>query len=119
MIRQPTDISIYFPTHQLTPSHIRIPFFKNFFFPLINLPPHTVYYQKIQKFYFSVLTSQCFVFCLLSSRQYLHPSPSLCKLDKILSFTVSPKSRGYLIPVQKAGFNTKHEHSVIFSLSQA
>ena len=69
MIRQPTDISIYFPTHQLTPSHTRIPFFKKiFFFSLINLPPHTVYYQKIQKFYFfsshfSVFCVLCFVFC--------------------------------------------------------
>ena len=64
MIRQPTDISIYFPTNQLTPSHIRIPFFENFFFPLINLPPHPVYYQKIQKFYF--LSSHFSVFCVLS-----------------------------------------------------
>ena len=62
MIRQPTDIPIYFPTHQLTPSHIRIPFFKNFFFPLINLPPHPVYYQKIQMFYF--LCSHFSVFCV-------------------------------------------------------
>ena len=64
MIRQPIDISIYFPTHQLTPSHIHIPFFKNFFLPLINLPPHTVYYQKSQKFYF--LSSHFSVFCVLS-----------------------------------------------------
>ena len=65
MIRQLTDISIYFPIHQLTPSHTRIPFFKIFFFSLINLPPHTVYYQKIQKFYFfsSHFSVLCFVFC--------------------------------------------------------
>ena len=123
VIRQLTDISISFPpTISLPATHVYLSLRIFFFFPHKSTTPHGLPSKdsEVLFFQFSLLSVLCFVFHSFVLQAVTPSVPlSLCKLDKILSFTVSPKSRGYLIPIQKAGFNTKHEHSVIFSFSQA
>ena len=90
-----------------------------FFFFLISphksSTPHGLLSKTFIFLVHSVLSSN------ISLSLSLSLSLSMWKLDlhQILSFLVSPKSCGYLIPVQEAGFNNKHEHSIIFLLSQA
>ena len=119
MIRKLTNLPIIMTnplSHHLTPNHTRLPFLNKFFFLISPHKSSTPHGLLSKTFIFSVLS-------VLSSNTSLSLSLSLSlwKLDlhQILSFPVSSKSYGYLIPIQKAGFNTKHKHSVIFSLSQA
>ena len=68
MIRQSTDISIYFPTHQLTPrlpATYVYPSLRIFFPPHKSTTPHGLLSKdsKVLFFQFSLLSVLRFVFC--------------------------------------------------------
>ena len=121
MTRQLTDINYY--DQSTSPLSLLATHIYGYTTLKWYLASYSVYYQK---FYFFQLS----VFCVFSFSTSIRPHLSLSlslsfsfsisvEVRQILSFTVSLKSCGYLIPVQEAGFNTKYERSVIFLLSQA